>query len=93
MTIRRIIDKLKSMKPWHFLWITVVLAEIFTLPANVLQSYLWWGFISNDLLIIGAIDAFFVAAVVTPIAIYVLLPFYRRLNVTTAYQYLEKLVL
>ncbi len=30
------------------------------------------------------------AVIVTPIAIYVLLPFYRRLNVVTAYQYLEK---
>ena len=32
----------------------------------------------------------FAAILVTPIAIYVLLPFYRRLNVVTAYQYLEK---
>jgi len=32
----------------------------------------------------------FAAILVTPIAIFVLLPFYRRLNVVTAYQYLEK---
>jgi len=32
----------------------------------------------------------FAAVIVTPIVIVVLLPFYRRLNVTTAYEYLEK---
>lgn len=31
----------------------------------------------------------FAVLIVTPILIYVLLPFYRRLNVTTAYEYLE----
>jgi len=32
----------------------------------------------------------FAALIITPVIIYVLLPFYRRLNVTTAYEYLEQ---
>ena len=65
----RILKKLESLNPWHFLWITVILAEIFTAALNTIQSYLRWGFISYQLLAIGAIDALFVPAVVAPIII------------------------
>jgi len=65
----RILKKLESVNPWHFLWVTVILAEIFTAVINAIQSYLRWGFISYPLLAIGAIDALFVPAVVAPIII------------------------
>ncbi len=65
----RMLKKLESVNPWHFIWVTVILAEIFTAVINAIQSYLRWGFISYQLLAIGAIDALFVPAVVAPIII------------------------
>ncbi|MEJ2685329.1 MAG: PAS domain S-box protein [Candidatus Sulfobium sp.] len=61
---------LRSVNPWHFLWIAVVLSEIFTFFASSLQSYVRWGTISHEILIVGAIDALFVPVVVIPIVIY-----------------------
>jgi PAS domain S-box-containing protein len=37
---------------------------------NTIQSYLWWGFLSRDLLLIGIIDCFFVPLLVAPLVIY-----------------------
>lgn len=68
--MNRLIGKIRSMNPWHFLWIAVVLSELFTVVANTIQSYLRWGFLSKDLLLIGAVDALFVPLVVAPIVIY-----------------------
>ena len=65
----RILKKLESVNPWHFLWVTVILAEIFTTVLNAIQSHLRWGFISYELLTIGVIDALFVPAVVAPVII------------------------
>lgn len=67
----RLTEKMRSINPWHFLWIAVVLSELFTVVATTIQSYLWWGFLSTDVLCIGAIDAFFVPLVVAPIIIYI----------------------
>jgi len=72
MSVSQVINKLKSINPWHFLWITVILSEIFTLIANSIQGYLRWGAISYDLLMIGSIDALFVPIVVAPIIIFFL---------------------
>lgn len=63
----RIINKLECVNPWHFFWVTVILSQIFTAVLNAIQSYLRWGFISPELLAIGAIDALFVPVVVAPI--------------------------
>jgi len=63
-------NRLRSLNPWHFLWITVLLSEIFTAAINSVQSFLRWGFISRELLIIGAIDSLFVPLIVGPIIIY-----------------------
>ena len=48
---------LKSMNPWHFLWISVILSELFALASSTIQGYLRWGHVTYDLLSIVAIDA------------------------------------
>jgi PAS domain-containing protein len=65
-------NRLRSLNPWHFLWISVLLSEIFTAAINSVQSFLRWGFISRELLIIGAIDSLFVPLIVAPMIIYFL---------------------
>jgi PAS domain S-box-containing protein/putative nucleotidyltransferase with HDIG domain len=65
-----ILDRLKSINPWHFLWITVLLSEIFTAVITSIQSYLRRGDISAELLRVGAIDSLFVPLVVAPIIIF-----------------------
>ena len=62
--------KQRSFNPWHFVWISVVISELFTALFNIVQSFLWFGEISLQLLIIGMIDAAFVPLIVAPIVIY-----------------------
>jgi two-component system cell cycle sensor histidine kinase/response regulator CckA len=66
----RIIQKLRAINPWHFVWITIILAEVFTLLMNIAQSLMWWGGISRDLLVMGTIDALVVSLVVSSLVIY-----------------------
>lgn len=65
-----ILIKQKSFNPWHFVWISLIISELFTAFFNTVQSFLWFGKISPQLLIIGAIDAAFVPLIVAPIGIY-----------------------
>lgn len=84
---KKLIQSVTKMNPWHFLWVGVILSEVFTFLMNSLLSYLWWGHISIDLLQIGAIDAFVVALLVSLIVIY----FINRVNKTrTLNEMLEK---
>lgn len=62
-------DKIKSMNLWNLLWIAIALSEIFTVIMNVIMGYLWWGRINDDLLMIGAVDGFIVALLVTIICL------------------------
>lgn len=68
--IAKILYKLKSINPWHFIWISVVFSEFFTALLNTVQSFIWYGKISPGLLMIGAIDALFVPLIVAPILLY-----------------------
>jgi|GEM_PF-6010255 len=68
--IKRLLNKLKTINPWHFLWISVLISIILGLILNTIQSYLWWGFLSVDLLLIGVIDGLFVPLLVAPVVIY-----------------------
>ena len=52
------------------MWIAIIFAEIITLLINSVQSFLWWGIISRDLLIMGAIAAFINVVIIAPFAIY-----------------------
>ncbi len=71
--IKKLLHKLKTRNPWHFLWIAILISIIFGLILNTIQSYLWWGFLSRDLLFIGIIDSFFVPLLVGPLVIYFVL--------------------
>jgi PAS domain S-box-containing protein len=64
-----IYNKLKIIKLWKLLWISLVLSEVFTAVMNAAMGLLWWGRIDLDLLLIGAVDAFVVALMVTIIMI------------------------
>jgi PAS domain S-box-containing protein len=67
-----VIKKLTRISLWHFVWISVVLAEIFTAIMNVINSIILYGSISYDLMLIGVVDAFFVALIVSTIVIFLI---------------------
>jgi diguanylate cyclase (GGDEF)-like protein len=58
-----------STSPWHLLWISVVLSELFTLVFSTLQSYILWGYISREVLIVGFGDAILVDVLVATVVI------------------------
>ncbi len=64
------LEKTKSINPWHIVWIAVVISELFTAFLNTVQSFIWYGKLSPDLLVIGAIDGLIVPLIVAPIVIY-----------------------
>ena len=68
--LQKFIQHIEGINPWHFLWIGVVFSELFTFIMNYILSLLWWGHVSIDLLLIGSIDAFVVAFLVSIIIIY-----------------------
>lgn len=68
----RIVERAKNMGFFRFLAVTTVAAELFTLAMNTINSYLWWGTLSTDLLLIGVVDAFVVSVIVASAIIFVL---------------------
>ena len=68
----KFIDTLKKINPWHYLWISLVLSEVFTSIMNVTMGYIMWGRIDYDLLFIGCVDALIVSLIVASITIYFL---------------------
>lgn len=68
-----IIQKLARVNLWHFVWVSVILSEIFTAILNIINSIIFYGKISYDLLLIGVIDAFFVALIVSSIVIFLII--------------------
>ena len=68
--IAKILDKMKSISPWHFVWISIVFSELITLCLSVVQGYLWWGGVSRETLVIGAVDAMVVPLIVATVVIY-----------------------
>ncbi len=65
-----IFTKRKQSTMWHFVWIAVVLSELFTAFANTIQSFIFYGSLSPTLLTAGAIDSLFVPLIVAPIVLY-----------------------
>jgi len=78
--VAKIFNRLPTIKPWLFLGIIILAAEILTLILNSLQSYLRWGQISRELIEIGAIDALIVSLIVAPIIIYSLAAYNEKLK-------------
>jgi two-component system, cell cycle sensor histidine kinase and response regulator CckA len=50
--------------PWIVVCFVIVLAEVITLAMNTLNSWIWWGRVHTDLLLIGTIDSFVAAGFV-----------------------------
>jgi signal transduction histidine kinase len=65
-----ILDKLKLISPWHFIWISVVFSEVITFFLSTVQGRIWWGGVSRETLIIGAVDALVVPLIVASVVIY-----------------------
>jgi signal transduction histidine kinase len=68
--IAKILDKMKSISPWHFVWISIVFSELITLCLSLVQGYLWWGGVTREMLVIGAVDAMVVPLIVASVVIY-----------------------
>jgi PAS domain S-box-containing protein len=60
----------KPYNLWPFIWISVVVSELFTAFLNTLQYMLYIKTNLKQLLLAGAIDALFVPLIVAPIVIY-----------------------
>jgi signal transduction histidine kinase len=66
----KILYRLKQISHWHFIWISIVCSEVITLLLSFAQSRIWWGGISKETLIIGAVDAMVVPLIVASVVIY-----------------------
>jgi diguanylate cyclase (GGDEF)-like protein len=70
--LNKIAEITKSINPWHFLWISVIVSEVLTNSISSALCYLIWRKApSREILVIGAIDALLVPFVLTPIIIVV----------------------
>ncbi len=66
----KMLDKLKRVNPWHFVWISIVCSELITVVLSVAQGRIWWGGVSRETLITGAVDALVVPLIVATIVVY-----------------------
>lgn len=66
----KLIEKLKQVSPWHFVWISIVSSELITYVLSVVQGRLWWGSVSRETLIIGAVDSLVVPLIVASVVVY-----------------------
>ena len=66
----KLYQKLISISPWHFIWMAVLCSEVFTLTLNLILSPFFFGGISLDLIMVGAIDSFIVSLIVGSLIIY-----------------------
>ena len=65
----RRVKRLVPKNPWHLVWISMIAAVLLTAIINCVQSIIWYGHISRNLLIIGTIDAILVTLIVGPVVI------------------------
>jgi len=70
IVMKKIDEIIQTLNTWHFICIGIIFSEIFTFAVNWLISLVWWRDISTDLFIIGTIDAFIVAFLVSGILIH-----------------------
>jgi len=66
----KILVRMKRISPWHFIWISIVCSELITLVLSMAQGRIWWGNISRETLIIGAVDSLVVPLIVATVVIY-----------------------
>ncbi len=65
-----LLDRLKRISPWHFVWISIVFSELITAVFSTAQGYLYWGKLPTETLIIGAVDALVVPLIVASVVVY-----------------------
>ncbi len=66
----KILDRMKAISPWHFIWISVVSSELITWFLSTLQGRIWWGGVSRQTLIVGAVDSLVVPLIVASVVVY-----------------------
>lgn len=76
--ISKTIDKLTSLTPWQLLLVGVLASEALTLLFSSLFSFILWGHVSKEVLIIGIIDAFLVAFIIVFFTIIIV----KRIHIT-----------
>jgi diguanylate cyclase (GGDEF)-like protein len=67
--VSRIINRLMNINPWHLLWISVVLSEVFTYLFSTSLGHILWGHISRETLVVGFWDALLVDMLVATVVI------------------------
>lgn len=72
--------KLIPKNPWHFVWIIVIVTNVFTFILNSIQSLIWYGRVVSDLIIIGTIDAIIVSLLVGPPVIYFVIEHRKKIE-------------
>ena len=72
--------RLVPKNPWNLIWLAMIAAMALTALANYVQSLIWYGYVSNDLLIIGTIDAMIVSILIAPIVIKLVLSEQKRVK-------------
>jgi len=70
--ISKLFQKLRNMNSWHFVWISVLMAEALTLVVSVIICVLVWGKVSLDILLVGVVDAFVVSLLIVVVIIYIM---------------------
>jgi len=70
--IARMLNRLKLISPWHFVWISIVISELITAALSTAQGRLYWGRVPTETLIIGAVDALVVPLIVASVVVYFL---------------------
>ena len=64
-----IVKKLKTGSLWHLVWVTVIMVEILTAVMNTINSYIWYGRWSPELMKIGTVDAFVVGVIAASVVV------------------------
>lgn len=70
------LNKITSLKTWQFLCIAILCSETLTFLLTLIASYLLWGDVSKEVLIIGIIDSFVVSLIVAGFIIFFLKKFH-----------------
>ncbi len=77
MSLQEYTEKLYKMNPLHIIWIGVIFAELLTLLVSTGASYIFWGHVSHEILVIGAVDSLIVGSIVSIFIYY----FVRKIHV------------
>ncbi len=69
--IKKLLLKLETVNPWHFVWVSIVTSELLTAGFSAIVSYLLWGRLSRELMLGGVVDALLVPLLISPVVIYI----------------------